>query len=294
MIGELVEVSPGWKKWLILLGLPHLVLSIANTALWSFSNGIKDQTAFFLLLSFGFGALFTVFLVLIALNRESRIQISALTRYVIPVLTLAPILIFLGRENWLSTAGFMLVCSTIVFADFLNWILFCELAHENPKQRTKIIGWGRFFIHFGMLIGCAIGRLVMGFLQPSASVDVWIWMLCLTVVTMTALSLFVNLVEEHRINVILRRLSRQSPYMAKLDATLQPFFRDTYGLTPREFEVLVFLHEGLSASQIQAQLFLSLNTVNTHTKRIYRKLDVHSKVELYNQIEKIILSVRHP
>lgn len=290
-IGEQVEVSPTWRKWLLLLGIPHLVLSIANTTLWSLSNTTNDpDSSLFLLLSFGFGALFAIFLVLIALDRESHIQISALTRYAIPMLILAPILIFLGESNWVSTIGFMLVCSTIVFADFLNWVLFCELAHENPNRRSRIIGWGRFFIHFGMLLGCVSGRFIIESIITSGSDKIWVLTLCLVVVVMTALTLFVNFVEEHRVNIIFRKLSKQLPYKAKLDQTLQPYFKNKYDLTPREFEILVFLHEGFSASQIQSQLFLSLNTVNTHTKRIYRKLGVHSKIELYNEIEKTIIS----
>lgn len=288
-IKNVVQISASWKKWLILLGIPHLVLSTANTALWAFSNIIQGEgSSIFLLLSFGFGALFAVFLLLIALDRESQVQISALTRYAIPLMTLAPILIFLGRSDWIAVIGFMLVCVTIVFADFLNWILFCELAHENPKHRSKIIGWGRLFIHLGMLIGCIIGRVLVESVQYLDSETVWVSMLCLVVVVMTVLTLYVNSVEEYRVNTILRKMSKQNPYKAKLDESYQPYFRENHDLTPREFEILVFLHEGFSVSQIQAQLFVSQNTVNTHTKRIYKKLDVHSKVELYNRIEQII------
>ena len=47
-------------------------------------------------------------------------------------------------------------------------------------------------------------------------------------------------------------------------------------LTPREFEVLRLLARGRSYGQIALQLGLSINTVATHVKKLYLKLDVHT------------------
>ena len=50
-------------------------------------------------------------------------------------------------------------------------------------------------------------------------------------------------------------------------------------LSERELEVLDLIAEGLTNPQIAARLFLSLNTVKTHTRSIYGKLDVHSRTQ---------------
>jgi DNA-binding NarL/FixJ family response regulator len=47
-------------------------------------------------------------------------------------------------------------------------------------------------------------------------------------------------------------------------------------LTAREIEVLRLLACGRSTSQIADQLGISLNTVATHLKNMYCKLEVHS------------------
>lgn len=52
------------------------------------------------------------------------------------------------------------------------------------------------------------------------------------------------------------------------------------GLSKREIEVVLLLLEGRSLRYIQEQLYISEGTARTHTKRIYAKLDVHSKQEL--------------
>ncbi len=48
-------------------------------------------------------------------------------------------------------------------------------------------------------------------------------------------------------------------------------------LSARELEVLDCLTEGLSNREIAQRLTISLTTVKTHTRNIYRKLDVHSR-----------------
>ena len=50
-------------------------------------------------------------------------------------------------------------------------------------------------------------------------------------------------------------------------------------LTQREVEVLSKLDTEMSIPEISSELILSVDTVRTHIKRIYRKLDVHSRYE---------------
>jgi len=50
-------------------------------------------------------------------------------------------------------------------------------------------------------------------------------------------------------------------------------------LTPRESEILQHLVSGSSYKKISKDLFISFDTVNSHIKKIYEKLQVHSKSE---------------
>ena len=50
-------------------------------------------------------------------------------------------------------------------------------------------------------------------------------------------------------------------------------------LTPREIEILQLLAEGLSYAQISETLTITNNTLKTHIKRIYSKLNVHNRVQ---------------
>lgn len=51
-------------------------------------------------------------------------------------------------------------------------------------------------------------------------------------------------------------------------------------LTPREREVLTLVARGLTNSEIAERLTLSVNTVKTHRRHIYQKLDIHTRAAL--------------
>ncbi len=50
-------------------------------------------------------------------------------------------------------------------------------------------------------------------------------------------------------------------------------------ITPRELEVLQLIAQGLSNQEIAGRLFLSLNTVKTHTSNVFSKLDVQRRTQ---------------
>jgi DNA-binding NarL/FixJ family response regulator len=52
-----------------------------------------------------------------------------------------------------------------------------------------------------------------------------------------------------------------------------------YKLTDREKEVLTCIVNGMSHKMIAAELKISYDTVRSHTKNIYKKLDVASLTE---------------
>jgi DNA-binding NarL/FixJ family response regulator len=59
----------------------------------------------------------------------------------------------------------------------------------------------------------------------------------------------------------------------------RPIQENTYQLTAREKEILTSLSKGNSYKLIASQLDISIDTVRTHIKKIYEKLQVHSQTE---------------
>ncbi|HLX66700.1 MAG TPA: LuxR C-terminal-related transcriptional regulator [Puia sp.] len=59
------------------------------------------------------------------------------------------------------------------------------------------------------------------------------------------------------------------------------------GLSARELEVLRLMADGLSNQEIATRLFVSLNTVKTHSANIFEKLDVRRRTQAVDKAKKL-------
>lgn len=62
---------------------------------------------------------------------------------------------------------------------------------------------------------------------------------------------------------------------------------ELYGLSSREAEVMELVARGHSGPAIAEMLFISENTMRTHSKRIYAKLGIHKKQELLALLDEV-------
>jgi len=54
---------------------------------------------------------------------------------------------------------------------------------------------------------------------------------------------------------------------------------ETLGITPRELEILELIAQGLSNKEIAARVFVSENTVKTHSSRVFDKLGARRRTQ---------------
>lgn len=73
---------------------------------------------------------------------------------------------------------------------------------------------------------------------------------------------------------------------AATDEAIFEMMAEDFSLTRREAELLPYLARGRSARVIADALFVSENTIRTHTRRILEKTDLHSKQQVIDLIEK--------
>ncbi len=57
------------------------------------------------------------------------------------------------------------------------------------------------------------------------------------------------------------------------------YSKNDLGISKREYEVLVLLLKGLSNQAIADHLFVSTNTIKTHTSRLFEKLNVKNRLQ---------------
>lgn len=58
-------------------------------------------------------------------------------------------------------------------------------------------------------------------------------------------------------------------------------------LSKREIEVLQLMAEGLSNQEIATRLFVSLNTIKTHTSRVFEKMDVKRRTQAVEKARRL-------
>lgn len=73
--------------------------------------------------------------------------------------------------------------------------------------------------------------------------------------------------------IVEREISVQSEFLLNEEA-----IRET-GISKRELEVLELMADGLSNQEIADRLFVSLNTVKTHSSRLFEKLEVRRRTQ---------------
>jgi two-component system, NarL family, response regulator LiaR len=59
------------------------------------------------------------------------------------------------------------------------------------------------------------------------------------------------------------------------------------GISKREHEVLVLMAEGLSNQEIADKLFVSVNTVKTHSSKVFEKLNVSRRTQAIQEAKKM-------
>jgi DNA-binding CsgD family transcriptional regulator len=59
------------------------------------------------------------------------------------------------------------------------------------------------------------------------------------------------------------------------------------GMSKRELEVLQLMASGLSNQEIAKQLFVSLNTIKTHSSKIFEKMDVQRRTQAIEKAKRM-------
>jgi len=61
------------------------------------------------------------------------------------------------------------------------------------------------------------------------------------------------------------------------------------GISKREYEVLVLMAQGLSNQEIANKLFVSLNTIKTHSSNLFLKLEVNRRTQAIQKAKQLRL-----
>lgn len=219
-------------------------------------------------IALAFGLLWWVFL------RGRPLRFSALWRAVL--LFTAATLFFLpsappALAPWLQLgAG---IAQTLVV--MLLWAMLADVARHTAASPYTVFASGWIAYSLPLAVGEVAGTLIAALPDSALFTAVLAYLVTVTVV----LTLSDGAFSQRRIFADLGGVSPAPSAFASLDARCEQVGAEQ-GLTGREIEVLQMIAKGRSKSYIAETLFISENTVRSHSKHLYQKLGVHSKQEV--------------
>lgn len=83
------------------------------------------------------------------------------------------------------------------------------------------------------------------------------------------------------------KLTRKKVAIASPDFKLNEAELQRLGISKREYEVLELIAQGLSTQEIADKLFVSLNTVKTHSSNLFMKLDARRRTQAVRQAKEL-------
>lgn len=184
----------------------------------------------------------------------------------------------IGPE-WAAWA-LLLVSIAQTLVVMLFWVMLADVAHHSGTSPYVIFGSGWIAYTLPLALG-ELGGRAAGLNDAGATV-LAVLAYVLTIAAVFALN--ESTFAQRRIFADLDLPTPEQSMFASIDAGCQALGRER-GLTAREVEVLQLLCKGRSKSYIAENLLISENTVRSHSKHIYAKLDVHSKQEILDLID---------
>lgn len=284
--------------------------SISTIRPFSETRGIVAATAMLMVFRFGYGVIriaadgpaaqgwwyvllmlfvpvtvFGVFVVL-ALTSARSITSSLVTRWTLPVLLLAFALVPVDASVGHLWSRLSNSVVSIVLQAFF-WILLAKVAHRHPGSAPFFFSCYLIGLGLGMAFGECCGLLAASLLGETLA------QLSLPFVAAAVVAVVMALEERSRsfgVEGDVRTTSEsragqlaEDGVVDALDAMLSDQARRmavSYKLSPREEEIVAYLLAGRNRPYIRDTLFISLNTVNTHIKNAFAKMDIHSQQEL--------------
>lgn len=267
--------------WFLLSILTALVSFEAHQTLTEFSQ--------IFLLSFIAGFIILAIALVIFLNFSKRITLLQAARFVVPPVVAGTLgILFIPEATPLD--AFTVVSSALTFFWTILWIYCVKVVRESQVTATHAMGTVRGWIQGG----AALSIPVVAFSAMTNSDSSMLLYFCV-ILLLCSFSLSIPVLVDASsmrrvVNLDMECLS-PAPDEEPTKA-LEPSFDERcemlaakYGLSPRETEIANLLVRGRDLPFIRDTLYISRNTINTHIRHIYEKMNIHSKQELIDLFE---------
>jgi two-component system, NarL family, response regulator LiaR len=147
----------------------------------------------------------------------------------------------------------------------------------SPLSQTPVeLGMRKHVLLYGLLLGLLIAALQLieyRWLVVEYSVEIYGG---LVAAVFASVGIWLGLRFTRRTDsVVVREVMVPAPVNFVRDQSKL----ESLGITPRELEILELIAEGLSNKEIAARVYVSENTVKTHSSRVFEKLGARRRTQ---------------
>lgn len=178
---------------------------------------------------------------------------------------------FLFGTGQFWIAGAVVIAGYTTF-DLLLWVLFSQIAHARSRSALQTLAVTRLLAVVCYVAGAAVGIVLVGndgthhgyVLQETTLMGYLV--VIATVMLLSSKDMW-----------ILSGMGVAEPLSEEAKEQRLAIWWEEKGLTPREREIALLLVAGRTQPWIAESLCISENTVGTHVRHIYQKLEVHDR-----------------
>lgn len=222
--------------------------------------------------------------------RLKRFQNAYVLYKVVPLLfAFGFVLLVIDGQAGSFLAGLLIMLAYLMFeVSALND--FCNAAKQRNVSLVRMFCYARCGTTLGLIAGWSIGLFVLPALVWAGALAHVALVLAFIVVVLTATIVFTD-----RELFVMHGVAEDQAHYEQLTTQSQPDcvqhdelveqFAGSFHLSNREMEVLELLLKGRNVAYIAERLFIAPGTVKTHIHNIYTKLDIHTKMELFDIFE---------
>lgn len=236
------------------------------------------------LLAYILGAALAIVITTLSIVYSPRMDIFGLYRWLIPVVLFG--LLFLSIDSfWTRSFSLTLITMGQYGFDIVIWIYFSRIVRKGVCSGSFSMGINRGFVQVGVFSGSFLA-LAVSRLLANGEISLQMVIIIISAVMTTVILMVLNRKDELERMTIIDPIG-SAPSESNLvdyDAVCDQLASEN-SLTAREREILGYLARGRSLPYIREVLVLSKNTVDTHAKNLYRKLEVHSRQELIDLVQ---------
>ena len=193
--------------------------------------------------------------------------------------------------------------------EILNWVMLTDITYRHRMSAYRVYSFGRAAVSGGILVGQFASLFMSSY--PEGMPTQMLYGISLGFVLLMIITYTLTLTERDVARVT-RMESRPFKLPAKALADAEPetpaagtsaeaeeeprelsleekvqLLALRNDISGRAYDVLLLMAKGRTAARIEQELYVSRGTVNTYSHKVYQKLGIHSRQELFDLVDSV-------